>query len=443
MNSFKTIAQKMDPVESPNSLRELIRMHRWAPSENRSFRTICNRHNHLSKKERRFLCWNTFLMDVWIGSTGGRIFLGIITGGISEVFADPEKAKKPAVNDRAPKIGRAISNYFDFALLSEIYEDNVLQKVLSVWPDDDLPHFVEDSQWESGASSGLVSISKRDRITDSKIHRYKFKSGNDSHARKGVLFTCVELNLGRSKLELYNTHMNAGDDSARRYQVLELVSFIQLTHKENNIAILAGDFNIDAHDEKIYTDSPYRPLPLPPPRFGANGRFVPQPPYEDFSDPRLDTIINPRFPNFIEEKLSSDEYPDGMSEYEALVELLDLIGFKDIWPERNGSLGYTSGLELVREGIPELICPVDERDTSDDKTPSYCSDIIDTIDRGDVGRIDHIFLNNPEDNHTFSLDFTRPRRLRSPRRDDAPELHKISFLSDHLGLATTLIISPK
>ena len=409
MNSFREISQVMDSVEIPTGLRELINLHRWYSGEERSFKAICKRHGNPRKLERSFLCLNTYLMDVWIGGD----------------------AKKPAVSDRARAIGKLINQSYDIALLAEVFEDNVKKKILKAWSSDNQPYVVEDSRRRTGQSSGLVTISQHEQLYDKLIHEYTFESGSDRLADKSVMLTRLDLGFGDSQLELYNTHLNAGGDSARKFQVLELVSFIERTHNPKNIAILAGDFNINALCEERYRNTPLGAF-CQDKRYRSN-------PYGTVNR----SSINPRFSTHVTQRLSSDDYPEGMSEYDVLIELLNLLHFRDIWPQRNDKPGYTKSMDDI--SIANLICTPDENDAQycDDSNVPLNPELFSEEKRKKFERIDFIFVSDPLDSHTFSLDFARPRRIRAERRADAPKRNKIAFLSDHVGLSTNLILTLK
>lgn len=412
--SFRQIAQFMDSVEPPNSLRRLLEMHRMVDGSN-GFAEVWRRHNHRHLVEQSFLFLNTWLMDVWIFREG------------------PDGGKKPAVEDRAQAIGRQLSASTDIALLAEVFEDNVKDNILSAWSAGE-PHVVEDSQRRTGQSSGLVTMSREYSLSDKEVYRYKFESGSDRLADKGVLLARLDCGFGESQLELYNTHLNAGDDSARKFQVLELVTFIARTHNENNIAIIGGDFNIDGlrrvteegetrYGEIKYDNNPYFVLS------GGGGRGP------DFS------AFDSRFARIINDTLESGIYPGGMSEYEILSELLGTLGFQDLWIQRNDTLGYTSNMD--KPGVAQQICspdPGDEDLCNDFLVPSTPDDFDSSHQSS---RLDYIFVSRPAAEQTFTVDFTRPRRTRYERRLDAPNRDDIAFLSDHVGLTTTLLVVPR
>ncbi|WP_143751738.1 hypothetical protein [Maribacter sp. 6B07] len=371
-DSFREIAQFMDSVVTPTGLRELIDIHRWHPEypeEEKSFRVIHNRHNSGLSVEQSFLFLNTYLMDVK-GATG-----------LIDTFFN---TSKPAVNDRAVKIGELVRDNYDIALLTEIFEDNIKDKVLNVWSARNKPFVIEDSKWSTQKSSGLVNIVNvslnRPRIIlyhEKLIHNFDAESSlwEDGLAAKGIMMSRIGVESTEASIELYNTHLDASDASVRTAQVAEIVQFIIDTHKEENVVILAGDFNIGS---------------------------------------RTDEYIN-------------------------LITSLESLGLKDIWAERNRTPGYTTlpGDDDIIVG--NQVCQ------RDDDNSQFCDDFnVPSLDSYlDSRRIDYIFISNPSSSHAFDIDYTRPRRIRHKRRSDAPDLDKITFLSDHFGLTTTLQIVPR
>ena len=126
---------------------------------------------------------------------------------------------------------------------------------------------------------------------------------------------------------------------------------------------------------------------------------------------------------------------------ELMTGTLNLIDFKDLWKHRNElssddhkGYGYTN--DLIQEGAADQICPV-----IPGSPLSLCEELI-SAPIG-AGRIDYMFVSNTAPGQTFTLDFTRPTRFRADRATDAPDFEEIAFMSDHLGLITTLIIAPR
>lgn len=430
MNSFREISKKMDSVESPESLRDLIDMHRWAPSDTKSFGSIVLRHSNRRQKTQRFLCMNTYLMDVdW-----------------------PFTNKKPAVEFRAKEFGKVIKKNHEIALLQEIFEDNVKDKVLRVWPRNRQPFVVEDARASSKDSSGLVIISQKNQLDNKVLYRFDNREGNDKWAEKGILCATLDIGFGKSKLELYNTHLNADGHTARRLQLLELMSFIDRSRDKNNIAIVAGDFNLSSKNKDIAFTKTKLKL-----SGGGGIDFSALAPWPVDIVDNFDNIDR-KFKKFIDKKITDSqrtngEYKNGMTEHQALVELMDFLGFKDIWTSRNGTIGLTENVH--RKDIRDQICKPDK------DNPELCDDFR-VSNNAKSQRLDYIFISKPEDNHTFSLDFTRPRRTRYERAKNAPlrknisrkipigagQFHKVTIkgidmLSDHIGLSTSLLFSPK
>lgn len=408
MNSLQSIASYMDSVRTPQSVRDVMATHRWRPGDNPSLRKIVDRHRTSQNKLRRFLSLNTYLMDAFF----------------------PPSASKPAASHRAIQLGNVLRRDFDIALLSEVFEDNIKAKILQAWSTP--PHVVEDAQEFSQNSSGLAIVSQKDRMMEPNIQEFDFTSGSDSFASKGILRTSIDPGFGKTKIEFYNTHMNAaGGASGRVFQLAQLATFIKRTHKQENLAILAGDFNVEATGDIVYAAgvNPYTVLT------GGGGS------HDDLFR-NIDSDLTSR----VVEALNSDEFSAGMTEYEVLALLLNEVGMTDLWVNRNGTPGYTLDNYERDSGqlsdIREQICkPAPD-------SPTLCNDF--DVPASSEGfahgvsskRIDYIFVSEPHKDHTLNLDFTRPRRTRYLRESNAPERNKIDMISDHLGLTTELVISP-
>jgi len=115
--------------------------------------------------------------------------------------------------------------------------------------------------------SGLLILS-RYPIIEHDFYEYFLNVSGDATTNKGVLFAKIEIKKNKF-LFLFNTHLQASyfDDTqanidftikVRAKQTEELINFIynillKIPQKdvENGKIILAGDFNIDAHDNKF------------------------------------------------------------------------------------------------------------------------------------------------------------------------------------------------
>jgi hypothetical protein len=134
--------------------------------------------------------------------------------------------------------------------------------------------------------------------------------------------------------------------------------------------------------------------------------------------------------------------------------LFDFIlnnNMQDIWYEHWGdrnSGGYSSwrnpgGYTQTKPAQDDNASQISERMSSwvgveDQDHPGYCLEP--ALDGQPEGRIDLILVESPTVNHAFNLDVTRIRR-RSFKRDVSTD--GMDYLSDHIGLDVTFIVSPR
>jgi hypothetical protein len=186
---------------------------------------------------------------------------------------------------RAKEIGTMVGNEYHVAALCEAFE-----------PDrqDDLQARAEASggavEVAKGAAadgelagSGLMTLALGGRLVSSERMEFSDQGDRlrdaDAWSRKGVLRTVLDLGDDR-RVELYSTHLfNGGGilefDPANPHeatlaakfpkltpderlaiqlkQVGEAVQYVNDTHKADHVAILVGDFNIDANTPADYT----------------------------------------------------------------------------------------------------------------------------------------------------------------------------------------------
>lgn len=456
MVTFQEMAEFMDPVEPPNTLRELYNMHRWARSEEWiSLRAIARRHTSPYREVQRFMFLNTWLMDVSADDPGwGAVLGGLLGGPVGAAGAaaagDFTGGSKPAVDARAREIGEFIYDTVDIACLAEVWEEEEKDTIVSQWPSDRRPFHKEgDIGRFAKNSDGLLVISRELPIVrDKERHEFTFASGHDAKADKAVIQVRVDVGIEPSLLELYVTHFQAGDRMIQLTQAIETAWFISRTHDPANPAILVGDFNIKAHDERETIDS---------------AELVET--YKSMIRRRVPAVhvgeLSGDFRRFLDRTLADE--PRSLTDYEVLVELLAEVGFNDLWEARNGTSGYTSHMD--NSWVAEQICPPHEDGPNLDSHPriKFCKDISVPADekRSDEqgsspplkfreddepkwsDRIDHIFVSQSSEDQSFTVDFTRPRRLRLERDPDAPKFDKIAFMSDHIALETILLITPR
>ena len=412
-NSFNTIADFMDPVDTARSLRELLAMHLL--EEGDGYREVWRRHNHPNAVTQEFFTFNTYLMDM------------------------PFKGRKPAVEYRDAEIGQFTASNFDICCLSEVWHREERKDLLEQWPDS--AHIEHESGRASLfnatamlGSSGLVTISRTHEIHHKNFYEYKNESGKDKRADKGCLLTVLtpianESSRTPSSLNIYSTHMNASGD-AKNKQLFELVKFIWETMDKVvgdtsrpgrpglNNNILCGDFNLD--------------------RFQRGGSLI--------TNDILQWSEVQELPGHLQRAVNHQVLRDGTvtnvvipakTAFNLLRDLLSVLGFNDLWATRNGSAGYTSNLTTspIASNVP----------IRDLEFPLYCDDTIvpntRTSDRPTA--IDHVFVTGSTSNTAFTVDFTRPRRPFTIRPNGAEDLDDIRFMSDHLGISTTIMLTPK
>lgn len=334
---------------------------------------------------------------------------------------------KPALEERAIRIGTVLKSTYDVAALSEVWQLDSRARILSAWGDV-VPHHTVGPEVDSGdaaqfvnAGSGLCVISQSRALHSTGYDKEIFdvqgvdrwKVGlnlgrlvdSDAWAKKGVLRTMVDVGGGHF-IEIYNTHLYSGGDmpswldldmsapspeekrAIRLRQVDDLLDFFRATHDPANVALIVGDFNIDATN----LDTPT-----------AN---------------------------------------EGPTPYNALIDKMAAVGMVDAWAwqvaARPGvdQFGGTHGPADPDHfrGICEIV------EESGNSPYYYCSEQKAPTRNSSQGRIDYFFIEQPTLEHNFMLDITRIRRVPFPQ-GGLPDGEL--FLSDHLGYDVTLIVSPR
>lgn len=230
---------------------------------------------------------------------------------------------------------------------------------------------------------------------------------SDFYANKGVLFTEIGTPFG--SLEIFSTHLMFGgglppaaetianaltpvgdhiseSNPQERFavemaQLNELISFYREHHHPQNVSIVCGDFNIDGSDAQKFAQVRGRMRQIAMSDAWAEGPF-------------------------------GNEIQGGQT-------------------SRNDD-----GADAAIERDFTNVCVQNAQSPGD----LFCNDTVKTSSTSEnVGRFDHIFIGDPNADHTCNLDLTRVRR----RGFQRPETEFQKFLSDHLGLETTLILSRK
>lgn len=209
-----------------------------------------------SNSDHSLLFWNTWLLD------------GIL--GIGE---------KPQYKRRAEEIGQALEGVgYDIVALCEVFDANEREAVESGFADEGDGSVESRVGPEGGClevSSGLYTLLPDDGSgdmrfvsSDETVYEEDGQEVRDADAlsRKGVLHT--EIDVGPGNIDLFSTHLLAGgglgfietlfgwlspdvpDRAQREAQVGELTDFVKRRTKDENITVVAGDFNIEAGTEE-------------------------------------------------------------------------------------------------------------------------------------------------------------------------------------------------
>ncbi len=355
----------------------------------------------------------------------------------------------PIRPERAAELAeKLVAEGYGIAALNEVYEPEVLSLLATelagrgVVPDFELGSDElgddKDPDERRFLGSGLLTIGLQAplrRETPIRDRRRIFKSRGDelsdvdAWSNKGVLLTVVDVGLGQ--LDVYSTHTMFGgsliprqtlrkvanlfssgapmpeiDEDAFRIgvrlaQVAELVDFFNETHDPQHVAVISGDFNLKGD-----------------------------------VDPQSDRTYGPLI-----ERLSHTTTRDGTPTV-----------MEDVWAlQGGGKTGF--GLHGNTNNNHHDLTPVcARRDISRSEALSrfgtfpvepsfyYCDDDQPPPDplQGD-GRIDYVFVERPLATHTFTLDMSRMRRRPFERTKPSAAAR---FLSDHIGLDMSLLISP-
>ena len=403
--SLRELAAEMDRLADPGAgfqLSALLNQHRWPaamPQGSRGLQEVVRRHEDSDRI--KFLSYNTFLTQALIK--------------LPDPFPDIRIAPKPALHERAHEIGRQLRLDYDFVSLYEVMQLQQRDEILSNW-DPALP-----DNFYGGTLSSLFTISPKFRIgrREQRTYSHKGKStsvtipavgptinislDSDFYAQKGVMLT--EIITAHGIIEVFSTHLffggGLGDAASLLVNALtpfgkhisesnpeerfntqlaelsELVDFFTAQHRPENVAILCGDFNIDGADPVKFASLKNR-----------------------------------------------------------------LAGFTDVWAEgpfpNDIRGGYTARNDDGAGPIQLDFKPVC---TELPGSTEYCDDASRSptqLEFDGIGRYDYIFVQDPQPSHAAILDLTRVRRRQFRH---VAETGDQNFLSDHLGLETTLIVS--
>lgn len=323
---------------------------------------------------------NTFLLRVGRLPTGGWLH------------------EKPMVEERAREIGAAVAGAYDVVALAEVFHAGEVANLLHAADVDPADAVVGPTATPPSAltSSGLLSFAEHPIVRREAIayrQRGRKLLDSDAWANKGALMAEVDLGLP-GNLEVFSTHVFFGGDLVcsdhrhrspqlpriRQAQVQELLAFVDAVHRPENVALVVGDFNIDAEGR------------------GPDGLA---------------------------------EAGDGAEAAERLRRSFDDAGFDDTWTLVGDGPGWTCDLLEAPEGFGL------------EGEPEFCPEPAPAQQPGQhLSRIDHAYLQRPLPSHRLAVQVDRFRRRPFPRAADAAGRDLIATGSDHLGLHLELTVGP-
>lgn len=413
-SGIRNIFRKMDPTLAEGgtkSARQLLRWHSVGGSGAKSIGNIARRHARARSREFRFLSYNTYLLRLT-----AHLPLGI----------DLDLAAKAETSARALEIGQRFSSErYDLACYYEVFQPEERDRLLAGIAKP-VNHLF------GGTASSLMMVSAEQPILrwaqhvyqqrgktyhiSNPLHDFDVSADADWYARKGVLMAEVDTGLRAPgspgspiAIEIYATHLMWGggvpdavvaalnaltfgqsikpvNDQERfglqMAQIDEFLAFYRAHHDPRNVAILCGDFNIDGSKTDLY---------------------------------------------------------------QALTDRLNQVNLADVWGDgrypaerRAGQTARNDdGDEPLEHDFSHVCAPYGGPGGG----PDYCDERANiTSPSPSVGRFDYIFVERPSASHRCRVDPARIRRRQFRR--PAPSGGQF-FLSDHLGLETTLHISLK
>ena len=410
--SWRQVASEMDLLaggRTGHQLSALLKQHRWpagALASERGLRELVRRHSE--SLTIRFLSYNTYLTEAHVT--------------LPDPFPDLRITAKPALHARAREIGQLIlSEQYDFAALYEVMQEQQLREILAAWGPSPPDHVFGGTLSSLFTISSKFPIGRREKLTFK--NKGKVTSvdvvpligpsvdvslDSDFYSEKGVLFTEIVTPFGI--VEVYSTHLMFGggfgqtgediinvvtplerhiseSDASERFstqmkQVDELIAFYKAQHRHPNIAIVCGDFNVDGSDAHNFGELKHRMAAV------------------DLRDSWAD---GPFSNNLSGGQTARND--DGDTE-----------------PQEGNFDNVCTGLANGKDYCDDSLSP-------GHPPPADC-----------VGRFDYIFVEDPKPHHACHLDMSRVRRRQFRRREASDGQF---FLSDHLGLETTLMLSRK
>lgn len=326
----------------------------------------------------RLLSYNTFLLHVELGRPESRF----------QIHA------KPAYQARATEIGRTLAGRYDVVALCEVWDEAEQRAVLAGWDGRPASHTVGPARTRIplvGKASGLLTVVDGLPVVRRAARAFRDRGQRrhdaDAFANKGVLLTEVDVGE-RGNLEVYSTHLIAGNDFVKR--------------RGDPFGATAAVRQRQVDELAAFVREVHRP---------TNAALV----VGDFNVPAHDPGAE-----------------DPGRQYERLRRTLDGAGFADVWVEHGRGGGFTH----CRDAPLNAICGPDP------DAPEHCLEPAKPTLGAGAARIDHAWLQRPQEAHRVAVSVASVRRRSFPRAPGADGHELAPFLSDHLALDLEMEVGP-
>ena len=342
-----------------------------------------------------------------------------------------------------------IEQNFDLAYLQEVWTNRTVRRLRKEFKHS--PSIHDKNAVAMFRSSGLATLVWDKTIVNKYWEKYIRQASADRLAKKGAILTEINLGIGSSTLQIYNTHMNAARPNRARTnyveerlitvrQLFELGKFIIRTRKPGNPAIVCGDLNLDGEAENLF------PIDLILGNKGVSRDRIRRGLKDDFWESvdnrqgeKLKKSLTHNVPGDYASRREFGLSVQEKTQYQLVRDMFIVLGFRDAWGENNPNNCYTTKLgSRDGENLSEW-----RLRQSIMATPDPLSDNVFALDSSSVApaakRLDYLFFSPGSAKNGCRLDIPEVRRTYIPRPDqEGVPSYDLKWMSDHAGLACKL-----
>ena len=375
----------------------------------------------------------------------------MLTSRISFLSQNTQIIDSDRRGNRPKQWARYIEPNFDLVCLQEVWTNRAVRRLLREFSTK--PYVHDRNAVSMVNSSGLVTLSWGNKISNRDGREYNRQAGWDRLASKGVILTEADTGISNSRIQIYNTHLNAARDLRRTdyiedrlvtvRQLYELGKFIIETRKHHLPAIVCGDFNLDGENPTLFPinlitgDSHASADGL---RRGLNDRF-----WDNIPNNQGVTLKQSLTRLVPDDYLTTRDFGDitpVKSQYQLIVDMFRVLGFKDAWSINNPKKCYTTKLgQRDSEDITNFKLRMAIMATPDQDANSIFA-VDSPLYAKYARRLDYVFFSSGNGSNSCKLNIPEIRRTYIPvpgQNNRFPFQNK--WMSDHVGLACQLVFT--